>query len=109
MHSVNPMHLTTETQAALRKQFRQVKRLPHLALGDFLTVEELARTRTSCARGWRKKIIPDRCSHDVKKKMIVNERIGTFVKKLLGRPVRRETNRRFGHRHYTMHERERQK
>ena len=108
MHSVNPVYLKTEIQAALRKQFRQDKRLRHIALGDFLTMEELARTRRSCARGWKKKIIPDRCGHEVKKTMIVNELIGAFVKKLLGKPVRRETNRRFGHRDYTMHGKEKQ-
>ena len=40
--------------------------------------------------------------------MILNKLIGAFVRKLLGKPVRRETNRRFGHRDYTMHEKEKQ-
>src|SRR2546425_886529 len=108
MHSINPVYLTEEIRAALRKQFRQDKTLPHVALGDFLTMEGLARTRRSCAKGWKKKIVPDRCGHEVKKRMILNRLIGAFVGKFLGKPARRETNRRFGHRDYTMHEKEKQ-
>ena|SRR5438876_3996228 len=106
MHSINRRYLKTEVQAALRKQFRRDKRLPHIALGGFLTMEELARTGKSCAQGWREKIIPGRLNHEVKKTIMVNEVIGAFVEKLLRKSMRRETNRRFGHRDYTMREKE---
>jgi len=109
MASVHAAHLTPASHVALRKTFQKDTRWPHVAIDAFLTPQALSTTKASCVKGWKRHVRPDSFRHEVKAKVIVNDVIRVFVEKLLGRPVLRQSNRRFGHRDYTMHQREQQK